>query len=126
MTTPDLFALLGGISLVIIAAAMVPMFLQIRKTYAKAEMLIDRLNQELGPLCQKVNSAAGELELLSASLTGKIEQTDRLFHAVEQSANTLLITSNLVKDAVRPIITNVGGLGAGVRAFTHYLFRSRN
>jgi len=126
VTATDLFIVLGGISLVVVAAAGVPMFLQLRRTYAKAELLIDRLNQEAGPLCQKVTAAAGELELLAASLTGKIDQTEKVFHAMEQSANTLLMTSNLLKDAVRPIITNVGGLSAGVRAFTHFLFRTRD
>jgi uncharacterized protein YoxC len=122
----DLFIILAGLSLVVIAATLIPAILQIRRTYAKAELLIDNVGKEIAPLCQRVASAAGEVELLSASLSGKIEQTDKAFQALRHSADTLLLTSNLVKEAVRPVVTNIGGLSAGIRTFTHFLFRSRN
>lgn len=125
MNATDLFIILAGLSLVVIAATLIPTILQIRRTYAKAEVLIDSVGKEIAPLCQRMTSAAGEVELLSASLSGKIEQTDKAFQALRHSADTLLLTSNMVKEAVRPVVTNIGGLSAGIRTFTHFLFRSR-
>jgi uncharacterized protein YoxC len=122
----DLFIILAGLSLVVIVATLIPTILQIRRTYAKAEAAIDSIGKELPPLCRQITSAASEVELLSASLGGKIEQTDKAFQALRQSADTLLLTSNLVKEAVRPVVSNLGGLSAGVRTFTNFLFRSRD
>ncbi|MEW6594929.1 MAG: DUF948 domain-containing protein [Thermodesulfobacteriota bacterium] len=126
MNATDLFIILAGLSLVVIAAVLVPAILQFRRTYAKAEGLIDSIGKELPPLCQRVTAAAGEVELLSASLAGKIEQTDKAFQALRQSADTLMLTSNLLKEAVRPVITNIGGITAGIKTFSHILFRSRD
>ena len=125
MNATDLFIILAGLSLVVIAASLIPTILQIRRTYAKAEALIDNVGKEIPPLCRQVASAASEVELLSASLAGKIEQTDKAFQALRQSADTLMLTSNMVKEAVRPVVTNIGGLSAGIRTFTNFLFRSR-
>lgn len=125
MNATDLFIILAGLSLVVIAASLIPTILQIRRTYAKAEALIDNVGKEIPPLCRQVASAASEVELLSASLAGKIEQTDKAFQALRQSADTLMLTSNMVKEAVRPVVTNIGGLSAGIRTFTSFLFRSR-
>lgn len=126
MNATDFFIILAGLSLVAVAVALIPAILQIRRTYAKAELLIDSANKEIGPLCRQVSSAAGEIEILSASLAGKVEQTDKAFQALRQSADTLLLTSNMVKEAVRPVVTNIGGLSAGIKTFTSFLFRSRN
>lgn len=126
MTATDLFIVLGGLGIVIVAVALVPAIIQVRRTYAKAETFIDSLNKEIGPLCEKLGGAAGELEILSASLTGKIEQTDRIIGTLQHSADTLMLTSNMVQDTMRPLITNLGGITAGVRAFGQYLFRPRN
>lgn len=122
----DLFIILAGLSLVVIAAALVPAMLQFKRTYAKAEVFIDTVGKEIPPLCRQITSAASEVELLSASLSGKLEQTEKAFQAFRQSADTLLLTCNLVKEVVRPVVTNLGGLSAGVRTFTHFLFRSRD
>lgn len=126
MNATDLFIILAGLSLVLIAVALVPAILQVKRTYAKAEAFIDSVGKEVSPLCQRISNAAGEVELLSASLSGKIEQTDKAFQALRQSADTLVLTSNLVKEAVRPMVANIGGLSAGIRTFTNFLFRSRN
>lgn len=126
MNASDLFIILAGLSLVAIAVTLIPTILQIRRTYAKAEGLIDNVGKELPPLCQRITSAAGQVERLAASLSNKIDQTDKAFQALRQSADTLLLTSKLVKEAVRPIVTNIGGFSAGIRAFTHFLFRSRD
>ncbi|MEW6500962.1 MAG: DUF948 domain-containing protein [Thermodesulfobacteriota bacterium] len=126
MNATDFFIILAGLSLVAVAVALIPAILQIRRTYAKAELLIDSANKEIGPLCRQVSSAAGEIEILSASLAGKVEQTDKAFQALRQSADTLLLTSTMVKEAVRPVVTNIGGLSAGIKTFTSFLFRSRN
>lgn len=126
MNATDLFIILAGLSLVAIAVALIPAILQIRRTYAKAEVVLDNVAKEVTPLCRQLTSAASEVELLSASLAGKVDQTDKAFEALRQSADTLLLASNLVKEAVRPVVTNIGGLSAGIKTFTSFLFRSRN
>lgn len=125
MNATDLFIILAGLSLAVIAATLIPTILQMRRTYAKAEVLIDSVSKEITPLCQRVTGAASEVELLAASLSGKIEQTDRVIETLEHAADALLLTSTLVKEMVRPVITNIGGLSAGIRTFAQFLFRSR-
>ena len=126
MNASDFFIILAGLSLVAIAVTIIPTILQIRRTYAKAEVLIDSAGKEFPPLCQRIAGAASQVEVLAASLSDKIDQTDKAFQALRQSADTLLSTSKLIREAVRPIATNIGGLSAGIRTFTHFLFRSRD
>ncbi len=124
MTSSDFFSLLSAVSLFAIAIALVPTFLQFRRTLQKTEVFIEALNTHVDPLCQSLTEAANEIQLLSISLSDKLEKMDAVIYTAQKSADTLLTTSTMLKETVRPFITQIGGFSAGIMAFSHFLNRS--
>lgn len=124
MTISDFFLLIASISLAVVAFITVPALLQIRRTFKKTETLIDTLNNEIGPLARSLKETASELQILSITLNSKVEKTDRIIETVQQSADTLLMSSRMVKDIAVPVMAQIGGLRAGVKAFTNFFTKS--
>ena len=124
MTSSDFFSLLSAVSLFAIAIALVPTFLQFRRTLQKLEVFIGALNTHVDPLCRSLTEAANEIQLLSLSLSDKVEKTDAVIYTAQRSAETLLSTTTLIKETVRPFVTTLGGVSAGIMAFSHFFNRS--
>jgi len=124
VTSSDFFSLLSAVSLFAIAVALVPTFLQLRRTLQKIEVFIEDLNGQVDPLCQSLTEAANEIQLLSISLSDKLEKTDAVIYTAQRSAEALLTTTTLIKETVRPFITTLGGVSAGIMAFSHFFNRS--
>lgn len=125
MTSSEFFSLLSAISLFAIAIALVPTFLQFRRTLQKLEVCIENLNRHIDPMCVSLTEAANEFQLLSLSLNEKMEKTDKVIDTARKSVEILFSTATLFKETVRPVITQVGGFSAGVLAFSHFLTRSK-
>lgn len=123
MTSSDFFSLLSAVSLFAIAVALVPTFLQFRRTLQKIEVFIEALNTHVDPLCRSLTEAANEVQLLSISLSDKVEKTDAVIYTAQRSAETLLTTTTLIKETVRPFITTLGGVSAGIMAFSQFFNR---
>jgi len=124
VTSSEFFSLLSALSLFAIAIALVPTFLQFRRTLQKLEICIETLNKHVDPLCQSLTEAANEIQLLSISLSDKLEKTDTVIYTAQKSAETLLTTATMIKETARPFITQIGGFNAGIMAFSHFLNRS--
>lgn len=124
MTYLNFFSLLSALSLFAIAIALVPTFLQFRRTLQKTEVLLETLSTHVDPLCKSLTEAANEIQLLSISLGDKLEKTDAVIYTAQKSADALLTTTTLFKESVRPVITTLGSVSAGVMAFSHFLNRS--
>ena len=124
MTYLDFFSLLSALSLFAIAIALVPTFLQFRRTLQKLEVSIEVLNEQMEPLCKSITEAANEIQILAISLSDKLEKTDAVIYTAQKSAETLLTTTTLIKETVSPFITTLGGFSAGIMAFSHFLNRS--
>ncbi|MFH1021412.1 MAG: DUF948 domain-containing protein [Pseudomonadota bacterium] len=124
MTYLDFFSLLSAVSLFAIAITLVPTFLQFRRTLQKTEILIEALNTHVDPLCRSLTEAANEIQILSISLSDKLEKTDAVIYTAQKSADVLFTTTTMLKETVRPFITQIGGFSAGVMAFSHFLNRS--
>jgi uncharacterized protein YoxC len=124
VTSSDFFTLLSAVSIFVIAITLVPTFLQLRRTLQKAEVFCDALNKHVDPLCQSLTEAATEIKQLSLSFGDKLEKTEAVISTAQQSADILLTTSSMLKETARPFITQVGGISAGVLAFSRFLNRS--
>lgn len=125
MTPLDIFLLFTACGVVILTAVAIPTLLQIRRTYRRAEDLLRVANRELTPMSRKVTAAAAELELLAVSCNAKVEETEVVLRTARQAGDTLLLTSQALKDSVRPIISGIGGLSAGLQMFGRVLLSGR-
>lgn len=123
-TTTDILQLIAALSVFAVAIALVPALLQMRRTLKKTETFVDTLNKHADPLCKSLTDAANELQVLSLSLTDKVEKTDAVIETAKHSADTVLMASQMLRDTVRPFISTVGGLGAGFKTFSFLLGKS--
>ncbi|WP_041718829.1 DUF948 domain-containing protein [Desulfurivibrio alkaliphilus] len=121
MTPLDIFLIFTAGSILILTAVLVPTLLQLKRTYKKAEETLQVLERELVPMSKKITAGAAEVELLAASCTAKLEETDEAIRAVRRAGDTLLLTSQALKDSVRPVISGVGGITAGLQMFARVL-----
>ncbi len=117
MTPLDIFLIIIAVSVLILTAVLVPALLQLRRTFKKAEETLHVLERELVPMSNKVTAGAAEVELLAATCNAWLEETDQAVHSVRRAGDTLLLTSQALKDSVRPIISGIGGLTAGLQMF---------
>ncbi|MFZ5766997.1 MAG: DUF948 domain-containing protein [Thermodesulfobacteriota bacterium] len=120
MTPSDIFHITASIGIVLFVAVLVPTLAQIRRTARKAEETLEAINREIEPLLAKATETSSELQLLTVSLNEKVEQADSIIATLQQTGETLLSTANLVKKTVTPVIAQIGGISAGVAAFTSF------
>ena len=125
MTPLDIFLIFTACGVVILTAVLVPTLLQIKRTYRRAGDTLEVLEKELPPMSRKITAAATELELLAATCNAKVEETAVVLRTARQASETLLLTSQALKDSVRPIISGIGGLSAGVQMFGRVLLGGR-
>lgn len=121
MTPLDIFLIFAAAAIAILTAVLVPALLQLKKTSHRMENSLEMLERELVPACRKVAAAAGEVELLAATCNAKCEEADVVLRTARQASETLLLTSQALKDSVRPVISGIGGLSAGLLTFGRVL-----
>jgi len=125
VTSSEVFQMIIALSVFAGAVALIPVLLQAKRTFKKAERLLDSLTVHAEPMCKSITEAADDLRELSVSLNDKVEKTDAIINMARHSVDTLHNTSNMLKSTVTPIITNVGGISAGIATFAHFLNKSR-
>ena len=124
MTITDFFILVASICLAAVAVAIIPAVFQIRRTFKKTETLLDTLNNDIEPLSKSLTSTAAELEVLATNLNDKVKKTDKIIDTVQDSAYTLLKASNMVKGTTIPLVAQISGIRAGLKAFTYFFSKS--
>ena len=119
----DIFIFIAAISLGGIAVFLIPLLVQLRQTLSRADTFMDTLTKEIGPLATALTAAAIEFKELSASANDKLDQTDALLHSLEKSGDIILHTSRIFRESTAPIITEVGAISAGLKAFMYFFTR---
>lgn len=119
----DIFIVIAAVSLAGIAVFLVPVLVQLRQTLKQADCLFDSLHKEITPLATSLTEAAKEIKELSASVNDKLDQTDALIDSLEKSGDIILHTSKMLRESTAPIITEVGALSAGLKAFMYFFTR---
>ncbi|MFH1217573.1 MAG: DUF948 domain-containing protein [Pseudomonadota bacterium] len=120
MLTSDIFYITASVGIVFLVALLVPALNQIKRTYRKWEETLDAINKDLEPFLAKATETSSELQILTLSLNDKLERTDNIIDTLQQAGNTLLSTADLVKKTVAPVVAQIGGITAGVAAFTSF------
>lgn len=121
MTILDIFLILTLICLVTLVAFLAPTLMQIKQSARRVEDLIGSLNQDLPPLIRSLAHTSKEIQLLSESLKDKADRSDKVIETAKDAADALLLTSNMMKNSIAPIYTQISGFSAGVQAFLRYI-----
>lgn len=123
LTSIDIFIVISAVSLAGIAVFMIPVLMQLRQTLKQADTLFDKLQHEIEPLSAALTDAASEIKELSASVNSKLDQADIFLDSLEKSGDIILHTSKALRESTAPIISEVGALSAGVKAFMYFFTR---
>ena len=120
MELVDILIIITMIGLIGLLAVLIPALIQIRKTTQKTEIFIDQLTNGLEPLLTNVKDTSAELQDLSETLREKIEKTDHILDSAQEAGDILLRLSGQFRDAASPLISQIGGITAGVNAFSSF------
>lgn len=119
----DIFITIAAVSLAGIAIFLIPLLVQLRQTLKQTNSLIVSLQKEIEPLASSLTDAADEIKNLSVAVNDKLDQTDALMDSLEKSGEIILHTSKMFRESTAPIITEVGAVSAGLKAFMYFFTR---
>ncbi len=121
----DMLIICTIIAMTLLLAFLIPALIQIKKTTQKTEIFVERLSADLEPLLTNINAATTELQELSESLRSKIDKTDAILDSAQEASYVLVKMSSRLKHLSVPLISELGGILAGIQAFTNFFKISR-
>lgn len=123
LTSIDIFIVISAVSLASIAVFIIPVLIQLRQTLKQADTFFNKLHDEIEPLSIAMTEATKEIKELSASVNDKLDQADIFLNSLEKSGEIILHTSRALRESAAPIISEVGALSAGIKAFMYFFTR---
>jgi predicted PurR-regulated permease PerM len=113
----DLFAALAGIGILILCIALSFFLISLRnKIVVKAGRTLDRVDREVGPLLQNLNTTVTGVNTNLAQVEGELQKVGSITeNAAHVSSNVANITT-MVTAAVGSPLVKVAALGFGLRS----------
>lgn len=106
----------GAVALAVLAGAMVPLLIQLRKPVAESELLLARMNAELPKLLQDIRATTENLNMLVVHARNGVEHAAVLLHAAGAVGDTVQRVHETVQGTSRSLRVNVASMVAGFRA----------
>jgi uncharacterized protein YoxC len=112
----DIAVLIAALAFAVLVGYLITTLVQIRKTAARTEELLTRLNEELPLLLKEVRSATENVNALAEDARDGVEHAAVFLHAVGGLGDTVQHVRGLVEG--RGLIGNLTGVVAGIKAAT--------
>ncbi len=78
----EMGVLMIGIACLVIAGALIPTLIELRKTARESSRAVEIVNTELGPLLKEMRTATGEFSQFMDQAQSSVEHASMLFHAI--------------------------------------------
>lgn len=101
----------------------IPLLFRLRRTAERADNLLREAELHVGPTLAEFREMARNLNKASAGVADGVAQVGRTFEAVGELGKTLHGVNAVLRAALGPGVTLVGGLIAGVKAGGRVLLR---
>ncbi len=124
MESADYLIIITAVCLIALISVLIPTLIQIKRTAKKAETFTDQLNTNLQPVLDNITETSTELQNLSISIRDKIDRTGTILDTTQDASRSLLNTVDLLQETVTPIISQVGGISAGIKAFSSFFIKT--
>ncbi|MBU0483620.1 MAG: DUF948 domain-containing protein [Proteobacteria bacterium] len=121
MAVLDIFLLMITICLPALIVVLVPTLVQTKRSARKIEVLLDSLNQDLPPLLRALTQTSEEIQTITGTINNQTFRTDQVISTAQDAADTLYVTTNLIKNSITPVFAQISGINAGVQAFLYFL-----
>jgi uncharacterized protein YoxC len=110
----ELGVLLIGASFLLLALAVIPTLIELRRTMAEVKSMVAMLNTEFVPLLREMRAVSEHINALADQAEHGVERASELFDAAGRLGHTLQRVQSVLEHS--PIVTNTLVVGAGVRA----------
>ena len=124
MESVDYLIIITAVCLIALTSVLIPALIQIKRTAKKVEIFTDQLNTNLQPVLDKIDETSSELQDLSISIRDKIDKTEIILDTTQVASRSLLNTVDLLQETVTPIISQIGGVSAGIKAFSSFFIQT--
>jgi uncharacterized protein YoxC len=111
----SLAAVLVAITLVVLAAYLIPAFIEIRKTAATLREFIACTDSELKPVLHELHQTITELKIITEVVATKTEDVKSIMEALGDTGRNLR-TINHVVGAVAGVLVSTSAWGVGAKA----------
>ena len=108
---------------VVLAAFAIPILIHLRRSMDRVDRLVHEAEVHLGPALAEFREMARNLNKASAGVADGVAQVGRTFEAVGELGKTLQGANAVLRAALGPGVTLLGGLIAGVKAGGRVLLR---
>lgn len=105
-------------ALVVLADALVPLLLQLRKPVAESEYLLVQMNAEVPSLLKEIRATMENLNVLVEHGREGVEHAAVLLHAVGALGDTVERVHETVRGKSWSMLVNLASMVAGLRATT--------
>jgi ABC-type transporter Mla subunit MlaD len=120
----DYLIIITAVCLIALISVLIPTLIQIKRTAKKAETFTDQLNTNLQPVLDNITETSTELQNLSISIRDKIDRTGIILDTTQDASRSLLNTVDLLQETVTPIISQLAGISAGIKAFSSFFIKT--
>jgi uncharacterized protein YoxC len=108
---------------VVATAFAIPLLIHLRRSMDRVDRLLQEAEVHLGPALGDLREVARNMNKASAGVADGVAQVGRTFEAVGELGKTLQGANAVLRAALGPSVTLLGGLIAGVKAGGRVLLR---
>jgi uncharacterized protein YoxC len=112
----DIFVLIITLVCVVLAAFLVPLLFQLKRTARDVDALIDDLRRELVPTLREIRETAQHLNRAAAELETGAEKTAPLFDSIGEVGESIRSVNSFFHKDLSRYAGNAAGLWLGIRA----------
>lgn len=118
MTFVEIAAILVAVAFAVLVGFLVPMLIQVRKTFAESEQLLAKMNNDLPPLIGELRAVSHNVNDLTEQARMGVEHAAVLLHAVGEVGESVQHVHDVVKGSSGSMLTNMASVVAGFKAAT--------
>ena len=112
----EIAAILVAVAFAVLVGYLVPLLIQVRRTVAESEQLLERMNHELPALISELRSMSQNLNDLTDQTRQGVEHAAVLLHAAGEVGESVQQVHNLVRGSGGSLLANMASMVAGFRA----------
>ena len=116
----SLAAVLVAVTLVVLAAFLIPAFIEIRKTAASLREFIECTDSELKPLLHELHQTITELKIITEAVASKTEDVKSIMAAVGDTGRNLRMINNVV-GTVTGVLASTSAWVVGARVAGRFI-----
>lgn len=119
----DIFVLIITVVFLVVAAALVPLLVQLKRTAREADALLVDLRRELVPTLRELRESSERLNRASATVENGAEKAGVLFASLGEVGESIHNVNRFLHRDTARYVGNAAGLWLGIRAASKVILK---